>query len=65
MPTCDPGRACFVCQAGDLYDRYPESWPGGEGPPNLESFAQKLLEQGLLRISQHVAATLLAPSSRL
>mmetsp|Transcript_5901 Transcript_5901/g.14092 ORF Transcript_5901/g.14092 Transcript_5901/m.14092 type:complete len:435 (+) Transcript_5901:47-1351(+) len=36
-------------KAGDLYDRYPESWPGGEGPPNLESFAQKLLEQGLLR----------------
>mmetsp|Transcript_57375 Transcript_57375/g.105979 ORF Transcript_57375/g.105979 Transcript_57375/m.105979 type:complete len:443 (+) Transcript_57375:54-1382(+) len=36
-------------KAGDHYDRYPESWPGGEGPPNLESFAQKLLEQGLLR----------------
>jgi len=33
------------------YDRYPEDWPGGDRAPNLESFAQDLMDHRLLESS--------------
>jgi len=33
------------------YDRYPQSWPQGSAGPNLETFAQELLQQGVIERS--------------
>lgn len=31
------------------YDRYPEDWAHGSGPPNLRTFAQEVVSQGTLK----------------
>lgn len=38
----------LVGRSGASYDRYPEVWEGGAPRPNLESFSQELIRQGLV-----------------
>lgn len=43
-----------VGQSRGSYDRYPAKWPGGSPAPNLESFAEHVISQGVVDQSQCV-----------